>query len=103
MMTDSSSVSESEETVTNGETLFREDGEPAGVVQRVEGGTARVALRAGFTGDIDRLTSTHLTGEAELLWRCTRCGEMDAIGGGLPEACPACGARREDLAYWTED
>lgn len=102
-MADSSPASETAETVTNGETLYREDGEPAGVVQRVDGGTAHVALRTAVAGDVDRQTSTRLTGQAELMWRCTRCGEMDVIDGGLPEACPACGAPREDLAYWAED
>lgn len=41
-------------------------------------------------------------GEAELMWRCWGCGEMGDIEDDLPEECPTCGARREDL-YYAED
>lgn len=41
-------------------------------------------------------------GSAELMWRCWSCGEVGRIAE-LPEECPACGAPKEDLYYWTED
>jgi rubrerythrin len=37
------------------------------------------------------------------MWRCWECGEMGKLDTDLPEACPACGAAKEDLYYWTED
>ena len=37
------------------------------------------------------------------MWRCTECGEMGEIDGGLPDRCPGCGSEKEALMYWTED
>ena len=37
------------------------------------------------------------------MWRCTVCGEMGEIDGGLPDTCPSCDTEKENLMYWTED
>lgn len=38
-----------------------------------------------------------------VMWRCSECGEMGRLDDELPEACPACGAEREELYRWEED
>ena len=47
-------------------------------------------------------TTAGTTGQAELMWRCWECGEMGDVAE-VPDACPSCGAPREDIYYWTED
>lgn len=42
------------------------------------------------------------TGETELMWRCSECGEMGDIDG-LPDECPSCSASKSELYYCTED
>lgn len=39
----------------------------------------------------------------ELLWRCSRCGELIHRKEGLPEKCPSCGAPQRDFALVEED
>lgn len=43
-----------------------------------------------------------MSGEAELVWRCSVCGEMGSIDG-IPAECPSCGTSETDLYYCTED
>lgn len=87
-----------------GETLYTEDGAPVGTVRGVETGGLFVTLRDGVESlSIEHARSGHAFGEAELMWRCTNCGEMGPIDDGLPETCPNCGIEREELMYWTED
>jgi rubrerythrin len=42
-------------------------------------------------------------GEGYLMWRCDECGEMGELEDGMPEACPDCGAPKEELYAWEED
>ena len=55
---------------------------------------------------MEALSAEHVTagnpGEATLMWRCWKCGEVGRIED-IPEACPSCGAPREDIYYWQED
>jgi len=39
----------------------------------------------------------------ELLWRCSRCGELIHRKEGLPEKCPSCSAPRQEFALVEED
>jgi len=39
----------------------------------------------------------------ELLWRCSKCGELIHRKEGLPEQCPSCGAPRQEFALVEED
>ena len=39
----------------------------------------------------------------ELLWRCSRCGELIHRKEGLPEKCPSCGAPQREFALVEED
>lgn len=87
-----------------GDTLYTEDGEPIGTVRGIEGGGVFVSTREGVEAlSIEHARSGQSFGEAELMWRCTECGEMGDIEGGLPDECPNCGAEKEALMYWTED
>jgi hypothetical protein len=87
-----------------GEVLYTEDGQPVGRIRGVEAGGAFVSFREGMGGlSVEHARSGHEFGEAELVWRCTGCGEMGEIDAGLPEGCPECGEPKEALMYWTED
>lgn len=87
-----------------GQSLYTEDGREAGTVRGVEERGVFLALREGIEAlSVEHARSGHAFGEAELVWRCLACGEMGHLGPGLPEQCPSCGGRREDITYWTED
>jgi rubrerythrin len=87
-----------------GETLYNEAGEPVGQIRGLEEGGAYITTREGAEAlSVQHARSGHTFGEAELMWRCTECGEMDYIDEGIPETCPSCGTGKENLFYWTED
>lgn len=92
------------ESVGFGEPVYNADGEVLGTVRGMEEGGFFVTTREGVEGlSIEHSRSGHGFGEAELVWRCTVCGEMGEIDEGLPETCPNCGTEKEALMYWTED
>ena len=92
------------ESVTFGEVVCNTDGKVLGKIRGMEEGGFFVTTRVGAEGlSIEHARSGHEFGEAELMWRCTVCGEMGEIGDGLPDTCPNCGTEREALMYWTED
>ena len=91
------------ETLSFGQTLYTGDGTPVGEVRGIDENGVFVTTQAGEAATIERAQSNHQFGEGELMWRCTECGEMGRIEGGLPDACPNCGTGRESLMYWTED
>ena len=87
-----------------GEPVFDRDGNKLGTVRGFSQDGIIVTMRDGIEGmGLAHIRSGQEFGEAELMWRCTECGEMDEIGDELPEECPNCGAPKEDLMYWTED
>lgn len=87
-----------------GETLYTADGRPVGTVRGIDEDGVFVTVREGAEAlSVEHARSGHEFGEAELVWRCTNCGEMGEIAEGLPETCPNCGVEREELMYWTED
>lgn len=90
--------------LTLGQTLYTETGEPVGVVRGIGEGGIFVTTRDGKAEySIEHVRARHEFGEAELMWRCTECGEMGYIKGGLPDRCSGCGTEKEALMYWTED
>ncbi|MFC6835992.1 DUF7130 family rubredoxin-like protein [Halomarina ordinaria] len=92
------------ESLAVGQTLYTDDGIAVGHVRSFEEGGVFVTTREGATGlSVEHARSGHEFGSAELVWRCTTCGEMGEIRGGLPEECPNCGAEKEELMYWRED
>ncbi|WP_135366520.1 DUF7130 family rubredoxin-like protein [Halosimplex halophilum] len=87
-----------------GQTLYDKGGQPVGNVRGMEEGGVFVTTREGVEGlSVEHARSGHSFGEAELMWRCTVCGEMGEIDEGLPDRCPGCGTEKEALMYWTED
>jgi len=87
-----------------GQTLYDEDGQPVGHVRGMEQGGVFLTTRDGIESmSIQHARSGHAFGEAELMWRCTNCGEMGALSTQLPATCPNCQYEREYLMYWTED
>lgn len=87
-----------------GETLYNEEGEEVGTIRGMEESGVYVTTRDGVAGlSIEHARSGQSFGEAELMWRCTQCGEMGDIEEGLPDECPNCQSPKEDLMYWTED
>ena len=87
-----------------GQMLYTEDGSPVGTIRGMESGGLFVSLREGAESlSVEHARSGQAFGEAELMWRCTNCGEMGEIDEGLPDQCPNCNAEREELMYWTED
>jgi rubrerythrin len=90
--------------VSLGTTLYTKDGETVGTVRGFEEGGVFVTTRDDIESlSIEHARTGHAFGEGELMWRCTTCGEMGEIDGGIPSECPGCGARKEELMYWTED
>lgn len=90
--------------LTLGQTLYTETGDPVGTIRGISEGGIFVTTREGAEElSIEHVRAGHQFGEAELMWRCTECGEMGPIEGGLPDRCTGCGAAKELLMYWTED
>jgi rubrerythrin len=87
-----------------GQTVYDEDGNELGNIRGLENGGFFVSTREGVESmSIEHARSGHDFGEAELMWRCTNCGEMGEIDEGIPDECPNCGEPKEALMYWTED
>ncbi|MFC6824962.1 DUF7130 family rubredoxin-like protein [Halopelagius fulvigenes] len=91
-------------TVSLGETVYNGDGEVLGEARGIAEAGFFVSTREGVERlSIEHARSGHDFGEAELMWRCTNCGEMGEIDKGFPEICPNCGTEKENIMYWTED
>jgi len=102
--TDQRPVADEAVDVVPGDPLFTEDGHEVGVVRGIEEQGIFLSARGGVESlSVEHARSGHAFGEAELVWRCTTCGEMAPIEDQLPAACPNCDAPREALMYWTED
>jgi rubrerythrin len=84
-----------------GQTVYDEAGNRLGTIRGFDEHGFYVTTEDG----IEALSTDHTTpkdGDGELMWRCWDCGEMGQLGD-IPDECPSCGARREDIYYWTED
>jgi hypothetical protein len=90
--------------VTIGTTVYTEDGHEIGTIRGFDEDGFFVTTRTGLAElSIEHERAGHQLGEAELMWRCSDCGELGDLDDGLPESCPSCGAEKEHLYYWTED
>ena len=98
------SQEEEQPTVTIGTEVHNADGERIGTVRGFVGDDEFVVtMDEGIEAlSVEHERSGHEFGEAELMWRCTECGEMGQIED-MPEECPNCGAEKEQIYYWTED
>ena len=97
-------MSDDSSKVGLGATVYTDDGEPLGTVRGFDEDGFFVTTREGIDAlSIEHERSGHDFGEAELMWRCSNCGEMGDLQESFPEECPNCGAEKEDIYYWTED
>lgn len=86
-----------------GQPVFDADGNELGTVRGITDDGIVVTNRTGMAAlSIEHEHTPHELGEAELLWRCSQCGELGDIEN-MPERCPSCDSPKEDLYYWTED
>ena len=93
-----------ERVVGVGQTLYTADGQPVGTVRGVDEDGLFVSARDDVGSfSVEHVRAGRAFGEAELIWRCTECGEVGQLAESLPDACPNCGAEREALMYSTED
>lgn len=87
-----------------GEIVYNSDREVLGEARGIAEAGFFVSTREGVERlSIEHARSGHDFGEAELMYRCTNCGEMDEIDKGFPDSCPNCGTEKENIMYWTED
>ncbi|WP_435099043.1 DUF7130 family rubredoxin-like protein [Halarchaeum sp. P4] len=86
-----------------GTAVYNEDGDQIGVVRGFNEDGFFVTNREGAASfTVEHEHTPHDLGEAELLWRCSDCGEVGDVEE-IPESCPSCDAPKEHLYYWTED
>lgn len=83
-----------------GEAVYDEEGQILGIVRGLDESGFYVRAEE----DVEVLSAEPAEGGATdaRMWRCWECGEMGEIEE-MPDECPACGAPKEDLYYWTED
>ncbi|WP_266079593.1 DUF7130 family rubredoxin-like protein [Haladaptatus caseinilyticus] len=92
------------EKIELGQKVHDEDGNKLGTIRGFDESGFYVTMREGYEAlSIGHARAGHEFGEAELMWRCSNCGEMGDLDGGLPDNCPNCDVPKEDIYYWTED
>ncbi|MFB6254083.1 MAG: rubredoxin-like domain-containing protein [Halobacteriaceae archaeon] len=90
-------------SITIGQPVYNADGDKIGTIRGFESDGFYVTTKNNVESlSVEHERSGHEFGEAELVWRCSNCGEMGEIEN-IPEVCPGCNGPREDLYYWTED
>ncbi|WP_418285260.1 DUF7130 family rubredoxin-like protein [Halorubrum sp. DTA46] len=91
--------------VEPGETVYDEDGQALGQVSGyTPDGFEVTTTESGSTGgDTAETIPGQEFGEGYLMWRCSECGEMGDLEGGMPESCPSCGAPEEAIVAVEED
>jgi len=83
--------------------VYDADGTAHGTIRGFDEDGFVVTTRDGIEAlSIGHERAGHEFGEAELVWRCSRCGVVGDTDE-MPEGCPDCGAPRGDPYYWTED
>ena len=95
---------EAERRISFGETVYDADGNEVGSVRGLDEHGFYVSTAEGVVAMSMEHEAGSKAGVKELHWRCWDCGELGKLEGmDLPEACPACGAPREELYYWQQD
>jgi hypothetical protein len=90
--------------VTLGTDVYDGEGRKLGTVRGFDDHGFHVSTEEGIVGmSIEHVRAGHEYGEAEMMWRCYDCGEFGDLQEGMPEACPACGAAKEELYYYKDD
>jgi rubrerythrin len=65
-----------------------------------------MATEVKFIPKIKILNNYHYDAVAEfteLMWRCSKCGQLIHRKDGLPEKCPSCSAPQREFALVEED
>ena len=87
-----------------GEPVYDVDGTELGHVRGLDEDGFYVSTADGVVAMSMEHTADSRAGTKELHWRCWDCGELGRLeAADLPEACPGCGAPREELYYWQQD
>jgi rubrerythrin len=87
-----------------GTEIFDDEGRTLGHIRGFDESGFYVSFAEGLEGlSVEHVAPRGSFGEAELMWRCWECGALGELDGSIPESCPDCGARKEDLYYWVED
>lgn len=85
-----------------GQRLYDENGLEIGIIQ----GITDIGVEVNTHANIDMLSLEHApgqdVGEGYLTWRCSVCGEIGDIDN-IPDGCPNCGSRQEELYAYLED
>jgi hypothetical protein len=99
-----SAMSQEDPPVAIGTTVYTDEGEQLGTVRGFDTDGFFVTTREGIESlSVEHRRAGHGFGKAELMWRCSDCGEMGELNNGVPDTCPNCEGPREHLYYWTED
>jgi rubrerythrin len=97
-------MSEEAPSVGLGTAVYDDDGEKLGTIRGFDEDGFYVTTREGVEAlSIEHERAGHEFGEAELMWRCSECGELGDLQESFPEECPNCGVEKEAIYYWTED
>ncbi|WP_290818200.1 hypothetical protein [Halovivax sp.] len=97
-------ATEQVDAVGLGQQVYDESGAALGTVRGLDASGFFVTTREGAEAlSVEHARAGQAFGEAELMWRCTECGEMGELDRGFPDRCPNCDTARENLMYWTED
>jgi hypothetical protein len=97
------SDSEIPDAVEVGRPVYDAEGTEIGTIRGWDEDGFFVTTREGYAAlSVEHEHPVPAHGEAELMWRCSDCGEMGDIEE-MPDACPSCDAAKERLYYWTED
>lgn len=101
----SSGTAPDDEPIDPGESVYDEDGRHLGQVSGYtsDGFEVSIAEDGSTGGDDTETVPGQEFGEGYLMWRCSECGEMGDLAGGMPDSCPECGAPKEALAAIEED
>jgi len=90
-------------TVAIGADVYNDEKEKLGTIRGLTNDGFVVTTEEGVEAlSVEHERSSGEFGEAELMWRCSDCGEMGQIED-IPDQCPNCGADKTALYYWTED
>ena len=94
-----------DEPIDPGESVYDEDGRVLGQVSGYtpDGFEVSTARSGSAGGDDAETIPGQEFGEGYLMWRCSECGEMGGLEGGMPDSCPACEAPEEALVAIEED
>lgn len=86
-----------------GDNVYTKNGDRVGTVRSIDAtGIHVIPSDEAILPQVEPGQQLPGAGEMDLMWRCQNCGEMGEIDD-MPDACPSCGAGREELYYWTED